>query len=72
MSEYSLLFTELHYLLYTVQSHLAIPERAEPDTSLNGKESLAPLCRHRISLLEKEKRRFRIHIIFLKTLPWSL
>ncbi|RPB02784.1 hypothetical protein L873DRAFT_1801815 [Choiromyces venosus 120613-1] len=72
MSEYSLLFTELHHLLYTVQSHLAIPDRAKPDTSLNRKESLAPLSCHRISLLEKEKRRFRIRIILLKTLPWSL
>ncbi|RPB02276.1 hypothetical protein L873DRAFT_1802220 [Choiromyces venosus 120613-1] len=56
----------------SIQSHLTIPDRAEPDTSLNRKESLAPLNRHRISLVEPEKGRFRIRMIFLKTLPWSL
>ncbi|RPA88714.1 hypothetical protein L873DRAFT_1824141, partial [Choiromyces venosus 120613-1] len=52
-----------------IQSHLTIPDRAEPDTSLNRKESLAPLNRHRISLVEPEKGRFRIRMIFLKNPP---
>ncbi|RPB02724.1 hypothetical protein L873DRAFT_1801719 [Choiromyces venosus 120613-1] len=72
MARCSPLFMELHHLLLIAQSHRAIPDRAEPDSLLNHTESLEPLSRHRISLIEQKKRTFRVRRIFLKTLPWSL
>ena len=46
-----------------VQSHHAIPERAEPDTALNQTKSMAALDGHTIHPIEPEKGKFRIRMI---------
>ena len=53
-----------------IQSHLAIPERAEPDTALNRTKSMAALDSHTIHPVEPEKGKFRIRMISGGIPPW--
>ena len=54
-----------------VQSHLAIPERAEPDTALNRTKFAAALDIRTIHPVEPEKGKFRIRMISRGIPPWS-
>jgi len=51
----------LFYLM--IQSHLAIPERAELDTALSRTKSVAALDCHTIHPVEPEEGKFRICMI---------
>jgi len=64
----------LHRIAFTfraVQSHLAIPERAEPDTALNRTKSVAAPDYHTIHPAEPETGKFRIRMISGSIPPWS-
>ncbi|RPB05750.1 hypothetical protein L873DRAFT_536263 [Choiromyces venosus 120613-1] len=55
-----------------VQSHPAIPDRAEPDISLNRKNSTAAPSSHIKALVDPENRGIRIRIDFECKLPLVL